>query len=120
MKFRGLMEAADGIIDAVHAEPCRLVPMRTGQYAGREPDPARQAVDFEAVLDWPAEPADIGLKAELTTRKPELHVLNSKLPRSAVRVGDRVEALERDQAFEVRAIHPEGMTRYRLELSHER
>ena len=120
MKFRELMEAADGIIDAVHAESCRLVPMATDQYAGRQPDASRPVLDFEAVLEWPAEAADIGLKPELTTRKPELHVLESKLPRTAVRVGDRIEALERNQAFEVRAIHPEGMTRYRLELSEER
>ena len=120
MKFRELMEAADGIIDAVHAEPCRLVPMATGQYAGRQPDPSRSVLDFEAVLEWPAEAADIGLKAELTTRRPEMHVMESGLPRASVRVGDRIEALERNQTFEVRAIHPEGMTRYRLELSEER
>ncbi len=113
------MRQADGVIDQVHGEPCRLEPQTKSQYSGRGEDTGRAQVEFTAVLEWPAESARIGLHADVTTRRPRLIVMEARLPRAQVKIGDRVVCVERGESFEVRAIHPEGMTRYELMLSQE-
>jgi|GEM_PF-3560444 len=115
--YQRLLAQAEKVLDGHYAQECRLIPQVQDQYAGAAADSSRSPAVFWAVLDWRAEAAGIGMRPELTTTRPRLHVRKAELPPGRVREGDRIELTASGQAFIVRAIHRDDVQeRYTLEL----
>lgn len=115
-RFHEHMRQAEAVIDDVHADDFRLLPMIEDQYAGAQPDPTRQVMEFAGVLELDGASADIGALAEVAAHRPRLHVRSDVAAVTAVRPGDVIEALDGSRAFIVRAIHRDGISRVALEL----
>ena len=115
--YQRLLAQAEEVLDSHYAQECRLIPQVQDQYAGATADSSRSPAVFWAVLDWPADAAGIGVRPELTTTRPRLHVRKAELPADRVREGDRIERTASGQAFIVRAIHRDDVqARYTLDL----
>ncbi len=115
-RFHEHMRQVEAVIDEVHADGFRLLPMTEDQYAGAQPDPGRQSLEFSGILELEASGVDIGMLAEATARRPRLHVRSDDAMIGVVQVGDVVESLDGSRAFIVRAIHRDGVSRLALEL----
>lgn len=107
--------------DKVHAEPVWLK-FNKGGVA----DPARSAIEIEAVLrvGGGKETAasgnriDAAWRTRITAQRAELHIDRAKYPDIVAMKGDEVKALSRpgEPWFEVLAVDDRGMTRLVLQL----
>lgn len=120
-RYHALRDRVLACVDHIHAEPVKLTFMKGGAV-----DPARPAVEIEAVLrvgggretSVSGRGADTAWRSRIQAQRAELHIDRVAWPQIVARKGDRVKALSRPGApwFEVLAIDDRSMTRLVLQL----
>lgn len=120
-RYHAIRDRVLACVDSVHAEPVRLS-FKKGGVA----DPARPAIEIEAVLrvgggketSVSGRGADTTWRTRIQAQRAELHIDRAKYPQIVVRKGDEVNALSRpgEPWFEVLAIDDRTMTRLVLML----